>query len=191
MSRRRSAAGCPGSLPLLPRLGECGPTASVALFIDVLAPPSPPPANGSARGARPQPITAPLPGILPGPSSNSCGRLVTRPPAPRGAPPGGAGRRCRARPRGSPGAGPPALRDPRPSGTPGTAGPAAPGLGCRRTRKPSPTLPSARGSPCADTVSGAVAPPWPQSAGRRWGHFVHRCGEKEKKASMFAGNTEQ
>lgn len=133
MSRRRSATGGPGSLPLLPRLGECGPAASVALFIDVLAPPSPPPANGSARGARPQPITAPLPGILPGPSSNSCGRLVTRPPAPRGAPPGGAGRRCRARPRGSPGAGPPALRDPRPSRTPGPQAPPAP---------PAPLLPA-------------------------------------------------
>lgn len=37
-------------------------------------------ANGSARRARPQPMAAPLPGILPRSASNSCcGCLVTRP----------------------------------------------------------------------------------------------------------------
>lgn len=198
MSRRRSAAGGPASLPLLPRLGECQ-GAPPAAYLKTLLPRLPrPPANGSARGARPQPMAAPLPGILPGPASNSCGRLVTRPPpSVRGVPWRGwaalQGETPAALPRRRTGPQRPpvppswtpstALRDPPvpPSGTHGTTGPLSPGTGCRGIPKTEP-----------DVALGALlarAPcsgPW-RRPGQRWGHFVRRCGKGEKKSLSVCG----
>lgn len=176
MSRRRSAAGGPGSLPLLPRLGKCSQQPSAALFIDVRAPPSPhtsqwerPPCSPSANGRAPprNPARACQQQLRPSRDSPSPFR-AGRPLAELG---GSAGRDPPAVPgrrRGGGGSGP--------QGPPAPLLPAPllPALTAAGPRKPSPTLPSARGSPCAGTVLGAVAPPLPQSAGRHWGHLAPR-----------------
>lgn len=159
--------------------------ASAAEFKDIFAPPSPPPANRSARGARPQPIAAPLPGMLLRPASNSCGRLVTRPPPPSSA--RGAPWRGYAALQGETPAALPGRRD-RPSGTPGTAGPASlgtgcpasPGTGCRGTPRTEPDSALSSGLSLRGRRVRAVAPPWPQSAGRVWGSSCCAVGREGK-----------
>lgn len=89
MSRRRSAAGGSASLPLLPRLEECRAPPSATPFKDTLAPPSPPSSQWERPQCSPSANDRAPPAILPGPASNSCAGLVTRPPPPqsaRGAP---------------------------------------------------------------------------------------------------------
>lgn len=167
MSRRRSAAGGSASLPLLPRLGECRAPPSATPFKDTLAPPSPPSSQWERPQCSPSANDRAPPAILPGPASNSCAGLVTRPPLPnpRAAPPGGAGWCCRARPRRlSRGSGtglrgplalpsgtlaPPSGTPASPSGTPGTAGSLLPTPAAAGPQTPSPTRPSARDSPCS------------------------------------------
>lgn len=189
MSRRRSAADGPGSLPLLPRLGECSP-APRPPYLKTSSPRLPrPSANRSAGSARPQPMAAPLPGMLPGPAGNSCGCLVTRPASccaqrPLAGLGGAAGRD----PGGSAWAGP-ALRNPRhrpPCGFSRTAGPASPATGCRGTPKTEPDIALSSGA-----VLGALAPPWPQSAGGSGGSSCTAVRRERKKPSVFAGSAEQ
>lgn len=158
-------------------------------------------ANGSACGARPQPMIAPLPGILPQPASNSwCGASRDSPtPPPRTvAPPSGGGRHCRelwsdppvlAARRGGRGQG----------GGPGAEGthPTPPGdpvlppfgaAGFSRHRLPGFPENRARGGRDRDaghrgTILGAVAPPWLSAqGGRRLSarYFSLLCKEKEK-----------
>lgn len=170
--------------------------ASAAEFKDIFTPPSPPPANRSARGARPQPIAAPLPGMLLRPASNSCGRLVTRPPLSvlRA-------RRPLARLRGAAG------RDS--GGSPWAAGPA---LGDSRHRRPCfsrhrlpcfswhrlPRDPENRARQCPQLRAlPARAPCKGRGAalaaerGAGLGQFVLRGGQRGKRASVFAGDAEQ
>ncbi|XP_077028382.1 uncharacterized protein LOC143692283 [Agelaius phoeniceus] len=130
-------------------------------------------------------MAAPLSGMLPGPASNSCGRLVTRPPPippPRAAPPGEAGRRRRRDPGGSPWAAGPVLGPPGTAGpaSPDTAGPASPGTGCRGTPRTEPDSALSSGLSLRGRRVRAVAPPWLQSAGRIWGSSCTAVGREGK-----------
>ncbi|XP_059696307.1 uncharacterized protein LOC132324222 [Haemorhous mexicanus] len=74
-----------------------------------------------------------------------------------------------------------------PSGTPGTAGRASPGTGCRGTPRTDPDSAFSSGLSLRGRRVRAVAPPWPQSGARRWGPFVRRCGQREKKSLGVCG----